>query len=101
MYCRSMRRASGLLAVRSYPSKLVAAIAVLLVSGIGLAPARGGYTPVNPATPPEKSTNEILAHIYGGSFAAVGNDYTNGVITAHRIMDTAAAAGRGTQPLNL
>src|SRR3954467_5291167 len=102
MYCRSLRRASGLLAVRASVSKFVPAIAaLLLVAGIGVVSARAGYTNVNPPPPNEKSTNDILNHLYGGTFVQAGVDYTNGVILAHRLFDTAAAAGRGIRPLDL
>jgi len=96
----SSRRRSARGACQS--SKFVAAIAALSVVGcFGIASARAGYTTVNPPPPGEKSTNEILDHIYGGTFLQAGVDYTNGVVVAHRIFDTAAAAGRGTRPFNL
>jgi hypothetical protein len=98
LFCRG----SDALAFRARPSLLPATVAVLLVTGICLCSASGAvYTPVNPAIPPEQSTNQILSHIYGGTFVPAGVDYTNGVITAHRVQDNVAAEGRGVEPLNL
>jgi hypothetical protein len=76
-------------------------VAVTLVTGLGLSSARAAiYTVVNPPPPPEKNTSEILSHIYGGTFTPAGLDYTNGVITAHRISDS-AGSGLSQRPLNL
>lgn len=103
MCLRSFGRASGPVAIRPRLSLMTAA-ALLIVTIIGLSDgiARAAvFTTVNPATPPEKSTNEILSHIYGGTFVPVGVNYTNGVITATRIADNAAVGGRSIKPLNL
>src|SRR5262249_49025529 len=99
---RAFGRASGPVAVCLHPSRLlVAMLAVILVTGLGLSSARAAiYTVVNPPPFPEKNTTEILSHIYGGNFTPVGLDYTNGVITAHRIADS-AGSGRSSRPLNL
>jgi MYXO-CTERM domain-containing protein len=96
MSFRTFDRASG-------PSRLlIAMVAVILVTGLGLSSAARAaiFTVVNPPPFPEKNTSEILSHIYGGNFTQAGLDYTNGVITAHRIAD-GAGSGRSMRPLNL
>jgi len=102
MCFRYFRPGSDTVAVRERSSAL-AAFAVVFVLVLGLAPSGWAavYTQVNPAIPPEQSTNAILGHIYGGTFVPAGVDYTNGVITAHRISDNVAGEGRAGGPLNL
>jgi len=102
MCLRYFRRGSDTVAVRKRLSAL-ATSAVLLILVLGLAPSGWAavFTQVNPAIPPEQSTNAILSHIYGGTFVPAGVDYTNGVITAHRIADNVSSEGRASGPMNL
>lgn len=56
-------------------------------------PANAGYTTVGAAASGEKSIQQILDAVYGGTFTASGVNYTNGVITATRVNDN---GGSGT-----
>ncbi len=58
-------------------------------------PARGAFTNVNPARSPEKSVDEILTHIYGGTFTRNGLNYSNGQTTATRLQDVLDIGNRG------
>lgn len=78
--------------------RLVQAAAVCSLGVLSTSIARGGYTTINPATPPEMRIDQILDHIYSGTFIASGVDYNNGSITAHRLLDTQDGLGRGALP---
>jgi hypothetical protein len=61
-----------------------------MASIFGAATAQAGFTAVNP-TPyaGEQNIDQILSHVYGGSFLLSGNDYSNGLLTAQRVDDSA------------
>jgi hypothetical protein len=59
--------------------------------------AFAGFTQVKPPPAGEMGRDQILSHLYGGTFVASGNHYTNGTITAYRIEDQSLASG----PMNI
>ena len=61
--------------------------AVVLASLAGISTAYAGPTIVRTAPAGEMGAADIFSHVYGGSFAAAGDHYTNGTITATRISD--------------
>jgi hypothetical protein len=65
------------------------AAALAITSIFGAATAHAGFTAINP-TPyaAEQNIDQVLSHVYGGSFLASGNDYSNGVLTAQRVDDS-------------
>lgn len=75
-----------------------------IVAGLAFvssATAMTTFTSVNdPIFIDEKSIPEILAHVYGGTFNASADDYTNGTVTATRVRDY-VAGGDKTNLVNL
>jgi hypothetical protein len=63
-------------------------VVAAVVMGGGMQVAEAAFTPIAPPFPGEKSQLDILQHVYGGTFNAVGNDFSNGVVTAVRVKDT-------------
>jgi hypothetical protein len=72
--------------IRTY----LCAAAVSAASVLASQNAHAGFTTVNP-TPysGERNIDHILGQSYGGTFSLAGNDYTNGVLTATRVDDSA------------
>lgn len=67
-------------------------LAVVALGAAG-APALAGYTTINAPPGSEAGTRAILGQMYGGTFSAVSGsvDFTNGALTAKRLLDDAAA----------
>ncbi len=66
---------------------LTACLVVAAVMGLGLSQARAATTTVQPPAAGEDSHEQIFEQHYGGDFLQVGNNFTNGTITANRIDD--------------
>ena len=63
--------------------------AVVLASLAGISTTYAGPTIVRTAPAGEMGAADIFGHVYGGSFTAAGDHYTNGTITATRLGDDA------------
>lgn len=64
------------------------------IAGIALANsamAVGTFTTVNAPPSGEKSQAQLLSQVYGGTWVANGNNYTNGTLTATRLADAGVA----------
>ena len=71
------------------------------IAGVGVASsAFAGFSTVNGAAGDEASQQNVLSHIYGGSFGleSDGVDYTNGTITALRVDDYLPIIGTADNP---
>lgn len=64
-----------------------AAGAVTLLLALGSVSASADFTSIQDPRAGEADFAQILSATYGGSFAASGNDYSNGVINAIRVDD--------------
>jgi hypothetical protein len=71
----------------------IAALSCVLLTPAAFA----GFTTISPPHPGEDSHAQILSHIYGGNFSAVGSlNFSNGLITAQRVEDFVAREGNPT-----
>jgi hypothetical protein len=62
-------------------------LAIIAVSAIGTSSAHAGLTSIGKHPTFEVGQQDILAHQYGGSWHAVGDDFYNGGISAKRMDD--------------
>lgn len=68
--------------------RLAAIVAAATFATFGPISAQASLTTVKPPKPSEMGIEQILENTYGGNFSLVGNNYTNGSITANRIDDS-------------
>jgi hypothetical protein len=68
----------------------VCAIVNLGAIALGAGHAAASFTKIENPWPGEPSQAKILAHLYGGTFAASGVNFSNGSVTATRVDDTTA-----------
>jgi len=71
---------------------LVAAMFTMLAFAVARADA--GFTKINKPWAGEPSQQQVLAHLYGGTFVASGVDFSNGTVTATRVDDAPAGYWR-------
>lgn len=74
----------------SFPTAAIIATGVSLLVGVLITPARAAFTFTKPNVN-EVNVADVLEHVYGGSFDAIGLDYVreDGVVTARRVDDSA------------
>jgi hypothetical protein len=65
-------------------------VAFFAVLGLGVAPTRAGFTKINKPWAGEASQQQVLTHVFGGTFTASGVNFSSGSVTATRVDDSTA-----------